>query len=139
VHHCGHLADGMTMAGITATVRRGEGLVAYTGVSHMGFVLCHYLTRAAGGAALWLLLIVMMVTSGMGLFYYLRVIAAMLMQPEANASVAGGAPVPFVAGLRLTALTIGLVWLGVYPAPLIRLIRIDVDLVLTHTEIVKPR
>jgi hypothetical protein len=31
--------------------------------------------------------------------------------------------VPFAAGPTLTALTVALVWLGVYPAPLIRLIR----------------
>jgi hypothetical protein len=30
--------------------------------------------------------------------YYLRVIAAMFMQPEANASVHREAPVPFVVG-----------------------------------------
>ena len=37
-----------------------------------GFVGKFYLTVAAGGAALWSLLIVMMITSGIGLFYYLR-------------------------------------------------------------------
>jgi hypothetical protein len=49
----------------------------------------------------------------------------MFMEPAADAS-AGREPsrLPFVAGLTLSALTVGLVWLGVYPAPLIRLIRI---------------
>jgi hypothetical protein len=33
---------------------------------------------------------------------------------------------PLVAGVTLTALSIALVWLGVYPAPIIRLIRVAV-------------
>jgi NADH-quinone oxidoreductase subunit N len=90
-----------------------------------GFVGKFYLTVAAGGAALWSLLIVMMVTSGIGLFYYLRIVVAMFMESAADAS-AGREPsrLPFIAGLTLSALTVALVWLGVYPAPLIRLIRI---------------
>jgi NADH-quinone oxidoreductase subunit N len=89
-----------------------------------GFVGKFYLTVAAGGAALWALLIVMMVTSGIGLFYYLRIIVAMFMESATDAS-AGREPsrLPLVAGLTLSALTVALVWLGVYPAPLIRLIR----------------
>ena len=92
-----------------------------------GFVGKFYLTVAAGGAALWSLLIVMMVTSGIGLFYYLRIIVAMFMESAAGAS-AGREPsrLPFIAGLTLSALTVALVWLGVYPAPLIRLIRVAV-------------
>ena len=54
-----------------------------------GFVGKFYLTVAAGGAGLWPLLVVMMVTSGIGLFYYLRVIVAMFMAPSMEA--AGGA------------------------------------------------
>jgi NADH-quinone oxidoreductase subunit N len=92
-----------------------------------GFVGKFYLTVAAGGAALWSLLIVMMVTSGIGLFYYLRIVVAMFMEPAAGTS-AGHDPsrVPVVAGLTLGALTVALVWLGVYPAPLIQLIQVAV-------------
>ena len=92
-----------------------------------GFVGKFYLTVAAGGAALWSLLIVMMVTSGIGLFYYLRIVVAMFMESAADAS-ADREPsrLPLVTGLTLSALTVTLVWLGVYPAPLIRLIRIVV-------------
>jgi NADH-quinone oxidoreductase subunit N len=93
-----------------------------------GFVGKFYLTLAAGGAALWSLLIVMMVMSGIGLFYYLRVVVAMFMQSASDATALREASrIPFVAGLTLTALTVALVWLGVYPAPLIRLIRIAVS------------
>jgi NADH-quinone oxidoreductase subunit N len=92
-----------------------------------GFVGKFYLTVAAGSAALWPLLIVMMITSGIGLFYYLRVVVAMFMESATDTS-AGREPsrVPVVAGLTLSALTVGLVWLGVYPAPIIRLIRVAV-------------
>lgn len=92
-----------------------------------GFVGKFYLTMAAGGAALWSLLIVMMVTSGIGLFYYLRIIVAMFMEPAIAAS-AGREPsrLPLIAGLTLWALSAALVFLGVYPAPLIRIIRIMV-------------
>jgi len=92
-----------------------------------GFVGKFYLTVAAGSAALWPLLIVMMITSGIGLFYYLRVVVAMFMESATDAS-AGRAPsrVPVVVGLTLSALTVALVWLGVYPAPIIWLIRVAV-------------
>ncbi len=90
-----------------------------------GFVGKFYLTVAAGGAALWPLLVVMMVTSGIGLFYYLRIIVTMCMEPAGEPTAGVGIPrVPLLAGLTLAALSVALVWLGVYPAPIIRLIRV---------------
>ncbi|MEP7309860.1 MAG: NADH-quinone oxidoreductase subunit N, partial [Acidobacteriota bacterium] len=81
----------------------------------------------AGGAALWSLLVVMMVTSGIGLFYYLRVIVTMFMERAVEQTVdTGMPPLPIVAGLTLAALTMLLAWLGVYPGPLIALIRVAV-------------
>jgi NADH-quinone oxidoreductase subunit N len=92
-----------------------------------GFVGKFYLTVAAGGAALWPLLVVMMVTSGIGLFYYLRVIVTMCMEPAGEHTAGVGMPrLPLVAGVTLTALSVALVWLGVYPTPLIRLIRVAI-------------
>ena len=89
-----------------------------------GFVGKFYLTVAAGSASLWPLLVVMMVTSGIGLFYYLRVIVAMFMSPDTESAAWPGPPrVPLAAGLTLTVLTVLLIWLGVYPSPLIALIR----------------
>jgi len=92
-----------------------------------GFVGKFYLTVAAGGAALWPLLVVMMVTSGIGLFYYLRIIVTMCMEPAGEPTAGVGlVRVPLVAGVTLAALSVALVWLGVYPAPIIRLIRVAV-------------
>jgi NADH-quinone oxidoreductase subunit N len=89
-----------------------------------GFVGKFYLTVAAGGSALWALLVVMMITSGIGLYYYLRIVVAMYMQPAAEGVVDATVPrVPIVAGVTLAALTLVLVWIGVYPGPLIALIR----------------
>jgi NADH-quinone oxidoreductase subunit N len=69
----------------------------------------------------------MTVMSRIGLFYYLRVVVAMFMQSASHAPARREAfRIPFVAGLTLTALTVALVCLGVYPAPLIQLIRIAV-------------
>jgi NADH-quinone oxidoreductase subunit N len=92
-----------------------------------GFVGKFYLTVAAGRATLWPLLVVMMVASGVGLFYYLRVIVAMFMAPPTEATDgAEAARVPLVAGVTLAALTVLLVWFGLYPGPLIALIRLAV-------------
>jgi NADH-quinone oxidoreductase subunit N len=89
-----------------------------------GFVGKFYLTVAAGGAALWPLLVVMMVASGVGIFYYLRVIVAMFTAPYPDATDdVGTAAVPLAAGVTLAALTVLLVWFGLYPGPLIALIR----------------
>ncbi len=82
------------------------------------------LTVAAGHAALWGLLVVMMLTSGIGLFYYLRVIVAMFMQPVGDAlGTREMRGIPVAAGLTLATLAILLVWFGLYPAPLVALAR----------------
>jgi NADH-quinone oxidoreductase subunit N len=90
-----------------------------------GFAGKFFVTVAAGGAALWALLIVMMLTSGVGLFYYLRVVVAMFMQAEpARVREPAGAPgVPLAAGLTLATLATALVGLGVFPGPLLAIIQ----------------
>ncbi len=88
-----------------------------------GFVGKFYLTVAAGSGALWGLLVVMMVTSGIGLFYYLRVVVAMYMQPAAAPPPDEPRGVPLTAGVTLAVLAGLLVWLGVYPTPVLALVR----------------
>lgn len=88
-----------------------------------GFVAKFFVTVAAGNAALWSLLIVMMVTSGVGLFYYLRVVVAMFMQPPIpEAGEVPTASLPLPATLTLATLAAALVALGVFPSPLVALI-----------------
>jgi NADH-quinone oxidoreductase subunit N len=89
-----------------------------------GFVGKFYVTVAAGSAALWPLLVVMMITSGVGLFYYLRVVVAMFMQAEpASGARVLTHRVPITAGVTLAALAALLVWIGVYPTSFIALAR----------------
>jgi NADH-quinone oxidoreductase subunit N len=86
-----------------------------------GFIGKFYLVAAGVGSMLWLLVIMLLVNSGIGLFYYLRVIAVMYVrEPEPGVTV----PARFLTGgLVLAALFVVLVWLGVYPTPLLEMIQ----------------
>lgn len=87
-----------------------------------GFVGKFYVLSAGVGSALWALVISLVVSSGIGLYYYLRIIVAMyLTAPEGGAR--SRSPVPTVSGsVTLAILFLLLIWFGVYPTPLIRLI-----------------
>lgn len=90
----------------------------------MGFVGKIYVVAAGVGASLWLLVIVLVIGSAIGLFYYLRVIAAMCAPvPADTPRVAAQLVTSPGASLTLAALTVLLVWLGAYPAPLIHVIQ----------------
>lgn len=106
-----------------------------------GFVGKFYILAAGIGSAQWALAIILAVNSAIGLYYYLRVTVAMYMRlagegmaegeglahapAEALQPAAGSLAVPLsLAGSGVLAvLTLLLVWLGVYPAPLLALIR----------------
>ncbi len=83
-----------------------------------GFMGKYYLVAAGASAAAWALIVVLVVTSVIGLFYYLRIVAA-LFAPLAPAPSPRLSP---ASGLVLGALLVGLIWLGVFPEPMIRLI-----------------
>lgn len=86
-----------------------------------GFVAKFIVVAAGAGSALWLVVVVMIVNSVIGLFYYLRIIVAMFSHNNnENAAVAG---LSRSGGTVLAALVILLVWLGVYPGPMIDLIK----------------
>jgi NADH-quinone oxidoreductase subunit N len=86
----------------------------------MGFVGKFYVLAAGAAAATWPLIIILVITSVAGLFYYLRIVVALYSPPPEHAPIQrssrGGA---FV----LVVLVILLIWLGVYPTPLLNLIR----------------
>jgi NADH-quinone oxidoreductase subunit N len=87
-----------------------------------GFIGKFWVLAAGVESNLWLLVILLVVSSTLGLYYYLRIVVAMVSQ--ADDGVASNSPaVPFMGGLALTLLTVLLVWFGVYPAPLLRLIQ----------------
>jgi NADH-quinone oxidoreductase subunit N len=76
------------------------------------------------GSALWLLVVVLALTSGIGLFYYLRVILPMYERTSGEEEPAALSPsVPVVGGVVVAGLTLLLVWLGVLPAPVMEIIR----------------
>jgi NADH-quinone oxidoreductase subunit N len=91
-----------------------------------GFIGKFYVLTAGAGSDRWLLAFSLVLSSAIGLFYYLRVIVRMYLsaepQPE-SAPVEEAAAQPLVGGLVLSVLSAGLVFFGVYPAPLIDLIQ----------------
>jgi NADH-quinone oxidoreductase subunit N len=91
----------------------------------MGFIGKFYVLAAAIGASLWLLVIVLVIGSAIGLYYYLRIVAAMCahdpnMAAEQETLLAAPASLP--ESMTLAALTGLLIALGVYPALLIPLL-----------------
>jgi NADH-quinone oxidoreductase subunit N len=101
-----------------------------------GFVGKFYILAAGIGSALshralgilWALAIILVINSAIGLYYYLRIVVIMGLQPlpaEERPSVTPA--VPLAGGLALAAMLLALVWLGVYPTPLIRVIETMVD------------
>jgi len=67
-------------------------------------------------------LIILVINSVIGLFYYLRIVTAMYEQPEV--SLSPKSPALHLAGsVALAALTILLVWFGVYPSQVMEIIR----------------
>ena len=87
-----------------------------------GFVAKFYVFTAGTAARLWPLLTALILGSALGLFYYLRVVVVMAGAPGVRAPQAGpGLALP--GNLTLAALTFLLIALGVYPSPLLELIR----------------
>lgn len=88
-----------------------------------GFVGKFYVMAAGISSHLWLLVISLVVSSLIGLFYYLRIIATMFSKDLGNLRSGGPDLTGSVAaGLALAFLTLLLVFLGIYPAPLIEII-----------------
>ena len=88
-----------------------------------GFVGKFYLILAGVGAALWTLVIILVVSSTIGLYYYLRILAALFVHPPVPQAVRHQPAFSLSDRLTLAALTLLLVWLGVMPAPIIDLIQ----------------
>ena len=91
-----------------------------------GFMAKAYVVAAGVGSALWLPILTLVAASGVGLFYYLRVVAALFREPGAGAKRGEGAvggPVSTLKGkIVMAVLVVLLIWWGVYPAGLMALI-----------------
>ncbi len=89
-----------------------------------GFVGKFFVIAAGASEALWWLVFALVVGSTIGLFYYLRVIAAMYARgPAEAAALAPPVSLPLAGSAVLAVLTLLLVWLGVYPGPLLSLVQ----------------
>ncbi len=86
-----------------------------------GFVGKFYVVAAGVGSALWLLVVSLVINSVIGLFYYLRIIVAVYSSPEK--AIPETPAISLISGGILAALTLLLAWLGVYPGPVIEIIR----------------
>jgi NADH-quinone oxidoreductase subunit N len=90
-----------------------------------GFTGKFYILVAGVGSAVWLLAIILVLSSTIGLYYYLRVVVEMFRPQEQEAPVHVGLPsLPWASGVVLVVLALLLVGLGVYPSPLVNVIRI---------------
>ncbi len=92
----------------------------------VGFIGKFYIFAAAVEEALWGILLIVIIGSGIGLFYYLRVILQMTYREssDAAAELATSRRYDAIGGrLALAAMAFIILWLGVYPTPLIELIR----------------
>ncbi len=95
-----------------------------------GFIGKFYILSAGTNSGLWTLVVILVINSVIGLFYYLRIIAVLYSkatEPENEAKTpvslfTSGSCFSVVSGVILVALTIMLVWLGIYPGPFIHLI-----------------
>ncbi|MGH6971692.1 MAG: NADH-quinone oxidoreductase subunit N, partial [Caulobacteraceae bacterium] len=84
-----------------------------------GFIAKFYLVDAGVSAALWLMLLTLVITSVVGLFYYLRVVVTLYATDE---EIRLSAPLVRTDAWVLGALTVALIWVGVYPQTFLRLI-----------------
>jgi len=87
----------------------------------LGFVGKFYILASGANASAWPLILVLVLTSVIGLFYYLRVVVTLFTAlPERPLSMGG---IEWGSAIVIGGLAVLLIWFGVYPAPLLNLIR----------------
>jgi NADH-quinone oxidoreductase subunit N len=89
----------------------------------VGFIGKFYIFTSAADGRLWGLLFAIIVGSGLGLYYYLRIIVVMSMNVEATSIESGEPDQGWISTATLAVLTILLVWFGIYPGLLINIIQ----------------
>jgi NADH-quinone oxidoreductase subunit N len=87
-----------------------------------GFIGKFYTLTAGASSSIWALLIIVVITSAIGLFYYLRLIVVLYGDGSSTAPAANYSLAP-LANIVLGLLTAVLLLFGVFPAPLLNLIR----------------
>jgi NADH-quinone oxidoreductase subunit N len=89
-----------------------------------GFMGKFIILMAGVGSALWLLAVILVVNTMISFYYYLRVAFMMFRDaPEGEEAAVAAPSLSFMGGAALAALMLLLVWIGVYPGPLIHTIQ----------------
>jgi NADH-quinone oxidoreductase subunit N len=87
----------------------------------VGFIGKFYIIAVGVSSRLWPLIMILIVSSVIGLFYYLRLMAIMYARPESQPTDIA-LHVSYPGGIVLAALVCLLLWFGVYPGPLLHVI-----------------
>jgi len=87
-----------------------------------GFIGKFYIVAAGVGQHLWILALVLVMSSVIGLFYYIRIINSMLEREDVGGERLH-AKILLVSGATITILAFSVIWLGVYPEAVIKLIQ----------------
>lgn len=90
-----------------------------------GFVGKFYVVAASVGSALWLVVFALVINSVIGLFYYLRIVVVMFSNSEDDVKLK--MVISRSGSIVLATLTLLLIFIGVYPSPLIELIKATVQ------------
>lgn len=84
-----------------------------------GFIGKFYIFSTGVEGDLWFLLTVLIIGSAIGLYYYLRLIYTMLQPAETGADDPAARGLPVGVHVVMAAMTLGIIYLGVYPTPMI--------------------
>jgi len=84
-----------------------------------GFIGKFYIFTTGVESELWFLLTMLIIGSAIGLYYYLRLIYIMLQPAEDDANDAAAVSLPLGVHAVMAAMTAAIIYLGVYPAPMI--------------------
>lgn len=88
----------------------------------VGFIGKFYIFSAGVESNLWLLLSVVIIGSGIGLFYYLRLIFMMTKRSDRFSSESDQIEIPLAGGGVMLVTTAAILFFGIYPTPLVNLI-----------------
>ncbi|MEX0963408.1 MAG: NADH-quinone oxidoreductase subunit N [Pseudohongiellaceae bacterium] len=88
----------------------------------IGFIGKFYIFLSGVEAGLWMLLFVLVLGSGIGLYYYLRIVYRMLMPEKHNISYRQGGMESLSSYAALAILLFLLLLFGVYPAPIMSIV-----------------
>lgn len=89
----------------------------------VGFIGKFYIFTSGADARLWGLLAAIIVGSGLGLYYYLRIIIVMSMNIEAAVPESGQSSNEWISTAMLSALSLLLIWFGIFPNQLVTIIQ----------------